>query len=218
MAAEILLPGKIENVDGEWLVGDAMPIGHPGRIERDDPRRLMLKVWIAGDSPKYIRTAEHKGWEPPLPAHDGRLEGVQVFTGKFSCQRQPEIYTLAGGRSIELGPYDYRCWFLPQGSLDATGVTICRQTVGKPEEFGAGVGYEYYPFIRPHAFPQWFEMYVPSHEKIQYKLVVVFEGQIQDPYASDVILNSMEYAFFPKAEWALLKITKPHTSFAILYF
>ncbi|MBI3630715.1 MAG: hypothetical protein HY221_00010 [Candidatus Sungbacteria bacterium] len=222
MAANVLLAGKIENPDGEWLVGDALYQTHPGRIEPDDPRRLLFKVWTAGgDSPKYIRTPKYRGWRPPLPAHDGRMEKVQVFTGMLACEKNPDVHYLNPGGAIELGPEDCRCWFLSPGSMSASGVTICRR-YGAAEgrnEFGEGPWYEYYSFIRPVAFPEWYQDYVPR--SVQKKLIVVFEGEIRTDDVDGGLmpeLRELEYMFMKKNERVRWRICEPHTSFAILYF
>lgn len=220
MATSVLLAGKIQCPDGEWLVGDGLSGWHPGRIEPDDPRRLLFKVWTAGgDSSKYIRTPEYKGWEPPLPAHDGRMEGVQVFAGKFGCEKANGAYhTLVPGDSVEVAPDDFRRWYLPRGSDSAFGITICRQVLGQPEGFGAGAGYEYYSFIRPLVFPEWYKDYVPIRSLIKRKLVVVFEGRIRTDDLDAGMLYELEYMFMEKNERVQWRVGKPHTSFAILYF
>ncbi|MBI2096549.1 MAG: hypothetical protein HYT40_00075 [Candidatus Sungbacteria bacterium] len=198
--SDILLAGRISHPDGEWLVGNQLPDGHPGRVRPNDPRRLLFKVWLAGNSAKYARTPERKGWEPPLPAHEGRLEFVQVLTGRFACEKRDGVKVLENGDAVELVSDEYRCWFLPEGSRVASGTTICREMPEVPQELGSGTGYEYFAWVRPAAFLGSIEWYVPKSAEIRYKLTVVLEGELLLHRAGGdtVSLGPLEYAFAKK--------------------
>lgn len=210
----VILTGKVEAPDGEWLVGDAFPEGHPGRIQPDDPRRLLFKVWRAGNSEKYSRMEGRRGWEPPLPAHDGRVERVQVFTGRFACETGvgigPILYFESGG-SVDLCSNDYRCWFLPPGSTGAAGIALCSTPT-----FGEN-SFEYHGHSRNLVLPGYLNKYVPENPHIRWMLVTVLEDEIVEEN-SGVMLGPLEYAFFPKGHRGKWRIATPPVSFAALYF
>ena len=214
-----LLMGKVTAPDGEWLVGNNLPVGHPGRIEPDDPRRLLFKVWTAGVSAsgKYDRTPTHPGWRPPLPAHDGRLEGVQVMTGKFACERADGTQILCPGESVGLTAYEPRCWFLPHGSAVATGVAICLETDAKPRAFGTGPGYIYTSFVDQKTWPFLNFRDALKNLIIRHRLIVVFSGKLVGFSGAGITLGPLEYLFNRKeneSDWVL----DGPTSFAVLYF
>lgn len=134
--AEGIFRGTVTHPDGEWLIGNGpgrFPEGYPGLMEAGDPRGLMLKRWSVDGkvSLKYLGS----GWTPPLPAHGGRTEFVQVILGRLACERAGDTEILSDGKSVELEPDEPRRWFLPDPNSTAAGITFCRHTTE---------GYEYH--------------------------------------------------------------------------
>lgn len=140
--------GRVEQENGEWLIGDQLPLDHPGHVAANDPRGLMVKYWKSSPhdpSGKYCGS----GHTPSLPAHDGRVEGVQVLRGWFYCgckdstiELRDRTSVVPSRNTIELAPDEPRRWFLGS-SPQAWGVTVCRRMTCLPWHFGAGAGYYY---------------------------------------------------------------------------
>lgn len=180
--------GNVEKENGEWLIGDHLPEDHPGYVAEDDPRGLMVKYWTASqndESGKYLGD----GHEPSLPAHGGRFEAVQVLFGWFWCDHNGNTFKLGRGSvpvigrdSVELGPNEKHRWFLGDSAF-GWGVTICRRVQALPEEFGAGVGYEYRVLDTAEVEPdRWPELLLApfkvSIESWSFRLIMVFRGSM----------------------------------------
>lgn len=203
--ANSVLQGTVTHPDGEWLVGNALPQGHPGWIEPNDPRGLYFKMWVAGVSPKYARTEDRKGWEPSLPAHGGRTEFVQVLEGRFACERKSGTAILEDGGAVTLAPDEYRCWFLPKGEPAARGVAICHWPNTR--------GFEYHRFR--YDLRTAVGSCAPVGGEFRWKLVVVFSGALERP--DETWLVNFQYEFWEA--WADVKfVAASGTSFTVLYF
>jgi hypothetical protein len=189
--------GKVEAQDGEWLIGNKegnFPEGHPGLLLESDPRGLMFKVWTASlSSPKYIG----RGWEPPTPAHGGRLEMGQVFTGELWCEHGNSRSLLKSGSGIELPSNQPRRWFFPNSETYATGTTLCRHSHRSNGHLGSGEGYEYRSLFLNYENRIEDRSSLLSHDaRHQFQLFVVFSGKLLLISEGEQFhLNPLEYAF-----------------------
>lgn len=122
---------------GLWLLNNESP---------DTPaysKEIQYKSWRATPK-KYSRKKPHT---VPLPAHDGRLEGVMVVDGYLTCKTNGQARCLSYPQTIELEPDQPRTWYLPDDCSAAAGLTVTRHYPRKKAiEFGEGCGYCLRPF------------------------------------------------------------------------
>jgi len=228
--------GRVERENGEWLIGDEwlkLSRDHPGYVAKDDPRGLMVKYWTASQndgSRKYLG----RGHEVQLPAHGGRVEGVQVLFGWFWCQRGGVILRLGREPRQETGE-DYidlvsdaeRRWFLGDSPC-AWGVTICRHAKTDQEVFGAGTGYEYLVLDTAQTKPsEWTErLRTPVHiTDWSNRLIMVFRGfmcrRVRDRVTHHLFAFDRNYAYTRRgeeADWLPLPRPKARTIAAVVYY
>lgn len=113
---------------GAWLIGDALPDGHPGRSTV-----LCYKSWSARPD-KYA-----SGHYPPRTrASDTFWEYVQVVRGRLRCIVTRDTgYALCcdlhAGSWADVPPHFSRSWELPEGIHSARGVTILRKLDSEPD-------------------------------------------------------------------------------------
>lgn len=226
--------GHVEQENGQWLIGDQLPEGHPGHIDPKDPRGLMVKYWTACSndaSRKYLGV----GYTPPLPAHGERIEGVQVLWGWLCCEYGACILELGRGSGkvisndrIDLRPSERRRWFLGNSTF-AWGVTICRQAEVLPEVFGAGAGYEYLVLdtaqTKPDKWPGLLR--APAHlANWSCQLMMLFRGFMCRRVAGKVIHRllafSKNYVYTQpgtEGDWLpLVGKSKTRTIVAVVYY
>lgn len=130
---------------GIWTIGN-----NPFDLSPDYPGRndgsLLVKDWIANPD-KY----GGEGYAPKDRIHENRWEYVkanEVLQCRVFKDGKTLIYnTHAHADGIDLPPEVRRSWHLPKGCSYASGITICREVIGRPLLPGSGPGYEFVPLI-----------------------------------------------------------------------
>lgn len=158
---------------GTWLLQNE-DRNHPGFTEK-----LMYKTWGSGE--KYLG----EGHTPPLPAHDGRLEGVMVMKGCLQCNVGGDFIELRYPQSIELEATTPRTWKLPAGCpsekiTKTRGFAIARHYTQKGAHlFGIGDNYNFgiFDLYVKHHFILRGGMPCESELDWNWLLVEIFKGR-----------------------------------------